>query len=118
MKLLLLRAAIIAIILGPLTAFGATVISLDRLTRYEPPIGPDEIQQMKKLPVEKAEALLAAREIKFTRMQWLAEVIGTSYFWKDQAQKGLVPSISIFVACIWMGVLTGRAPRGAVPPGP
>ena len=116
MKRLLLRSLIIAIILGPLLAFVISAASFRHATKYDPPISEEEMKQMDNMPVKEFKTALRAREVKLTYAQWLAESIGTPYFWNSLGRGSLVPTTGIFLACTCMGILERRNAREGVAP--
>jgi hypothetical protein len=116
MKRLFLRSLIIAIILGPLSAFVISAASFRHATKYDPPISEDEMKRMDNMTVKEFKTALRAREVKLTYAQWLAESIGTSYFWKSLGTGSLVPTTGLFLACICTGILERRKAREEVTP--
>jgi hypothetical protein len=117
MKRLFLRSLIIAIILGPLCAFVISAITYHHARKYDPPFTQDEEKRMDNMTVKEFHTLLSTREVKFIPYaQWVAESIGTSHFWKFLGKFSLVPSASIFLACICMGILERRKAREVVAP--
>ena len=118
MKTLLLRSLIIAIILGPLSAFVISAFTFHHARNYDPPFTQDEKKRMDDMTVRESHTLLSTREVKFiTYAQWVAESIGTSDFWKFLGKFSLVPTTGIFLACICMGILERRnAPEAVAPP--
>lgn len=115
MKKLILRSLIMAVVLGPLSGFATYMITLSNITEYKPPISETEMRRMDKLSVEKLEAVMAAREIKLTRTQWLADSAGSAYFWHDVAVRSIAPFAAIFVGCLCIGALELRPVRGKQP---
>jgi hypothetical protein len=115
MKSLVLRSLIIAAVLAPLAGFATYIFLLRNITEYIPPISETELQQMDKLPVEQVKPILAARTVKISRMQWLADSVGSAYLWHAVAVRSIAPFIAIFAGCVCIGVLERRRARSDRP---
>ncbi len=102
MKKLLFRSLVIALLIGSCTGFVDFVASVHVSARYDPPITEDEGRKLRDLPIAKAEEVLSARKKPFTRMQWLEDSIRYSYFWKAVARHSVIPTVGIFVACVFL----------------
>jgi hypothetical protein len=108
LKRVFLVSLLLALILGPLTALTDTILWMHGAHKYEPPITEAEWKKLLQLPATTLGPTLAKREVKLTRMQWLRESIGYSYFWKGLAKNSLVPTVGVFLACICIGSLESR----------
>lgn len=108
MKGLLLRSLIIAILVGPAIDIATTLATFSGGARYSPPISEDERHRMGSMTLNEVDAILAKREIKMTRWDWLRESVPYWYFWKEVARDALIPSFGIFVACVWVGSMERR----------
>ena len=97
-------------------AFVISATSFRHARKYDPPISEDEMKQMDNMTVKEFETALRKREIKLTYAQWLSESIRTPYFWESLGRGSLVPSASIFLVCICMGILERRNAREEVAP--
>jgi hypothetical protein len=87
---------------------------MHRGAKYEPPISEAEWRQLSELPAAKLGPILEGRQVRLTRIQWLCDSIGYSYFWKSQAKNSLVPTLGVFFACICVGGLERRRARSNV----
>jgi len=63
---------------------------------------------MDNLTVKQVQALTAARTVRITRTQWLAESLGSAYFWHDVAMRSIAPFAAIFLGCVCIGGLERR----------
>jgi hypothetical protein len=109
-KRLLLVSLLLALVFGPLIAFADYVMRVHVATRYQPPLSQDEMQQWERGSVSELKAQLAKREIPYTKAQWLADSVGQRFFWTDLAKRSLVPSLGIFLACLFTGLFV-RPPK-------
>jgi len=108
MRQLLLRATIIALLAGPTIALVNSVLWMRPAVRYEPPLTEAEYNRLSDLSVAKMNAILDAREVRMTRTEALVESISASHFWRNLAKNSLVPSLGVFIACIWLGSFERR----------
>ena len=108
MKRVFFVSLLLALVIGPITALTDTVLWLRGAHKYQPPITEAEWQKLLQLPATKLGLALAGREVRLTRMQWLRDSIGHSYFWKGLAKNSLVPIVGVFFACICFGGLERR----------
>lgn len=107
MRGLLLRSLLVALLIGPLVTFVATVASV-RTKKYEPGLSEAEIKSYDNRTVSDLEAFLKSRQVTVTRYQWLRESIGYAHFWEGIARSSLEPCIGIFLGCIVVGSLERR----------
>jgi hypothetical protein len=108
LKRVFLISLLLALIVGPLTALTETILWMHGAHKYNPPITEAEWQKLLQLPAAKLGFALAGREVRLTRMQWLRESVGYSYFWKGLVKSSLVPTVGVFCACICIGHLENR----------
>lgn len=108
MKALLFRSLIAALLIGQVIGFVVYATSIEKAMKYEPPVSGDEMDRMQQLPLRDVQAELHRRAVPMTRWEWLKESIHYAYFWKDVAAKSVVPSVGVFIACIWVGWLERR----------
>lgn len=100
MKKVVLISMLVAIIFGPATAFVNYAAWTHVRYRYKPPLSETEMQQLEQGSVAQLKAELAKREVPYTRAQWLRDSIGEPSFWTGLAKMSLVPTLSVFFACI------------------
>jgi hypothetical protein len=117
-KRVFLTSLDLALIVGPLTAFTETILWMHGAHKYNPPITESEWQKLLQLPAAKLGSALAGREVRLTRMQWLRESVGYSYFWKGLAKSSLVPTAGVFFACICFGCFENRRAMATTSPHP
>ena len=109
MKQFLLKAIVIAILFGSVTGFLDSFIWIGNSHKFDPPLSTIEAQQLARLPVAEMQVELRQREVQLTRMGWLADAIRYPYFWKGVAQKSVIPTFAIFLACVGLGLDLARA---------
>lgn len=103
MRRLLVRSLVIAVLIGSLVGFADFVASVHGASKYDPPISAEESRQLRDMPIEKAEAVLAARRKILSRREWVVGSLRYSYFWKGVAKDSLFPVIGIFIGCLLVG---------------
>jgi hypothetical protein len=113
-----LISLLLALIVGPLTALTETILWMHGAHKYNPPITEAEWQKLLQLPAAKLGFALVGREVRFTRMQWLRESVGYSYFWKGLAKSSLVPTVGVFLRAFPLVVLKIVAPWLTTPASP
>ncbi len=116
MKALLVRSLLVAILVGPAIDVVRIIVLFRRATKYDPPISEAEFRQMGNMTVNEMDAVFAKRRIKMSRWDWLRESVRYSYFWKEVARDAIVPTIGVFLACIWVGWMEKRRAPAAPPP--
>lgn len=113
MKARLLRALLVAILIGPAIGLTSKVASIRGGIKFDPPLSEAERLQMRNMTVDEMEGILAKRRIKMTRWDWLRESLPYSYFWKEVARDAIVPTCGVFLACAWVGWMEQRrVPKG------
>ena len=115
LKRVFLVSVLLALIVGPLIALSNSVLWLRGAHKYDPPITEAEWRQLGELPAARMGLALARREVRLTRMQWLRDAVGHSYFWQSLAKSSVVPTLGVFFSCICFGGLEGHR-RNAKPP--
>jgi hypothetical protein len=105
---LFLRSLVVALLIGPLVTFVATVASVRTTVKYEPGLSESEMKSYDNRTVSDLDAFLKSRQVKFTRYQWLRESVSNAYFWEGIALRSLGPCIGIFLGCIVVGTLERR----------
>jgi hypothetical protein len=108
MKRLLLRSFAVALLLAPCSGFATYMVGLRRITEYKPPLSGAELRSMDNLTLKQFEAVTTKRTVSITRTQWLAQSIGSAYFWHDVASRSIVPFAAVFVGCVCIGALERR----------
>lgn len=108
MKRLLLRSLAVALVLAPCSGVTTYMVGLNYITEYRPPFSEQELRQMDNLTVKQVQALTAGRTVRITRMQWVAESLGSAYFWHDVAMRSIAPFAAIFLGCVCIGALERR----------
>jgi hypothetical protein len=98
-----LISMLVAILFGPATAFVNYVAWTHVRYRYEPPVSETEMQQWEQGSVAHLKAEIAKRQVSYSRAQWLRDSIGELSFWTFLAKMSLVPTLSVFLACICFG---------------
>jgi hypothetical protein len=98
-----MRSLLIALLIGSLVGFADFVASVHGASKYDPPISAEESRQLRGMPIEKAEAVLATRRKILSRGEWVAGSLRYSYFWKGVAKDSVFPVIGIFVSCLLIG---------------
>jgi len=107
-KALLLRSLLVAVLVGPAINLVSTFTLFHGATKYDPPVSEAEFHQMGNMTVNEMEAKLATRRIRMTRWDWLRDSVQYSYFWKQVASDAMVPTCSVFLACVWVGWMERR----------
>lgn len=105
MRKLLTRSLVIALLVGSLVGFANYLFAFRGGTKYDPPIAEDEWRRLEQLPVAQYAEELSSRRKPVTRMQWLHDSVGQSYFWKGIADHSLFPMAGIFIGCVLLGKL-------------
>ncbi len=100
MRKLVGRSLVTALLIGMLVGFVDYVASIHGASKYDPPISAEESRQLREMPIEKAEAVLATRRKVLSRREWVLDSVGYSYFWKGVAKDSVFPVIGIFVSCL------------------
>jgi hypothetical protein len=112
MKSLIARAILIALLTGPIVTFLNTVIWSHVNHRYEPPLTQDEMKQWEKLPAAEMEMKLQQRRVPISKLGWLSVSIRYGYFWKRLAATSIIPTIGVFLACLYLSRSPQRGMRG------
>ena len=108
MRAFLLRSLVAALLIGPAIGFISEATSVEKATKYYPPLSTAEIDRMKNLPFGEVEAAVHRRAIPMSRWEWLKDSIRYSYFWRDVAGRSIVPTAGVFLACLWVGWIGTR----------
>jgi hypothetical protein len=108
MKRVVQKSLAAALLVGFIVGFAEYVASVHGAFKYDPPLSESEYQQMRALPIEKADALLKPRTVKLSRTRWIMESILEPWFWWNVTKKSILPIVGNFVACLCVGVLLQR----------
>ena len=100
MKRPFLVSLLLALVFGPVIAFGDSLAWVHVTHRYQPPISPEEFQRWEQGSVSQLKAEMAKREVPYTRTQMLADSVGHTFFWKNLAKSSLIPALGVFLACM------------------
>lgn len=115
MKATLLRSLVAALLIGPAIGFLNEATSVQKAMIYNPPFSEAEMARMKNLSMNEVDATLRSRRVQLTRWEWLQGSIHYEYFWKRVAASSIVPSVGVFLACVWIGWTERLGKTGDIP---